>query len=81
MFSCGTVALDGPLFFWRTIGLRISPYQKFAELRPRIRRTFQHVDKGAKGIQSRNFKIAYFERIHNFYFSFDINAVFFSKVM
>ena len=44
MFSCGTVALDGPLFFWRTIGLRISPYQKFAELRPRIRRTFQHVD-------------------------------------
>ena len=33
--SCGTVALYGPLvvlFFWRTIGLRISPYQKFAEL-------------------------------------------------
>jgi hypothetical protein len=25
----------------RTIGLRISPYQKFAELRQRIRRTFQ----------------------------------------
>jgi hypothetical protein len=43
--SCGTIALYGPffsfLFFWRTIGLRISPYQKFAKLRPWFCRTFQ----------------------------------------
>jgi hypothetical protein len=39
--SCGTVALYGPFFFWQTIGLQISPDQKFAELRPRIRHTFQ----------------------------------------
>jgi hypothetical protein len=29
------------LFIWRPIELRISTYQKFAELRPRFRRTFQ----------------------------------------
>jgi hypothetical protein len=42
--SCGTVALYGLItnfFSWQTIGLRISLYQKFAELLPRIRRTFQ----------------------------------------
>jgi hypothetical protein len=34
--SCGTVAFYGLFiyyFSWQTIGLRISPYQKFAELR------------------------------------------------
>jgi hypothetical protein len=33
--SCGTVALCGLfiyLFSWQTVGLRISPYSKFAEL-------------------------------------------------
>jgi hypothetical protein len=42
--SCGTVALYGLFiifFSWQTIGLRISLDHKFAELLPRIRRTFQ----------------------------------------
>ena len=30
--SCRTVALYGLFISWQTIGLRISPYQKFAEL-------------------------------------------------
>jgi hypothetical protein len=47
--SCGTVALYGS-FFWRTIGLRISPYQKFAELRPRICRTFQQLFSQQKAL-------------------------------
>ena len=40
--SCGTVALYGLFInFFFLAGLRISLYQKFAELLPRIRRTFQ----------------------------------------
>jgi len=31
--SCGIVVLYGPFFFWRTIGLRISPYQKLSKMR------------------------------------------------